>query len=222
MALKENYKDDILDVSQNVKRKYQMENNGDGTVSFTDVTEYTQQGDSFGASDMNATNGKVNTLESDIGEINDNLTDGIGGTTDKFRFGTDGNGNYGYIKKVEGADTFFPFSGEVDGEIYIPTNVVSPTQNIRATSSNRRYILGLYQGNNYYANQSLYDTVNNVWVNITNDILTKIADKFKLTQTFNQLSDISYAMKKDATGFYFTNVSSYYTKAMFIYTDSIS
>jgi hypothetical protein len=74
MALKENYKDDILDTSQNVKRKYQMENNGDGTVSFTDVTEYTQQGDSFGASDMNATNGKVNTLESDIGEINDNLT----------------------------------------------------------------------------------------------------------------------------------------------------
>jgi hypothetical protein len=73
MALKENYKDDILDVSVNTKRKYQMENNGDGTVSFTDVTEYTQQGDSFGASDMNATNGKVNTLESDIGEINDNL-----------------------------------------------------------------------------------------------------------------------------------------------------
>jgi hypothetical protein len=75
MALKENYKDDILDTSQNVKRKYQMENNGDGTVSFTDVTEYTQQGDSFGSGDINATNGKVNTLESDIGEINDNLSE---------------------------------------------------------------------------------------------------------------------------------------------------
>jgi hypothetical protein len=44
-----------------------------------------------------------------VDELNDNLTDGIGGTTDKFRFGTDSNGNYGYIKKVEGADTFFPF-----------------------------------------------------------------------------------------------------------------
>jgi hypothetical protein len=44
-----------------------------------------------------------------VDEINDNLTDGIGGTSDKFRFGTDGNGNYGYIKKVAGADTFFPF-----------------------------------------------------------------------------------------------------------------
>ena len=44
-----------------------------------------------------------------VDEINDNVTDGIGGTTDKFRFGTDGNGNYGYIKEVGGADTFFPF-----------------------------------------------------------------------------------------------------------------
>jgi hypothetical protein len=74
MALKENYKDDILDVSVNTKRKYRMTENPDGTVSFDDETEYTQEGDSFGASDMNATNGKVNTLESDIGEINDNLT----------------------------------------------------------------------------------------------------------------------------------------------------
>ena len=112
MALKENYKDDILDVSVNTKRKYRMTENADGTVSFDDETVYTQEGDSFGASDMNATNGKVNTLETDIGKIDDNLTDGIGGTTDKFRFGTDGNGNYGYIKKVEGADTFFPFSSK--------------------------------------------------------------------------------------------------------------
>ncbi len=37
-----------------------------------------------------------------------NLTDGIGGTTDQFRFGTN-NGVYGYIKKVGGADTFVPF-----------------------------------------------------------------------------------------------------------------
>lgn len=113
MALKENYKDDILDVSVNTKRKYRMTENQDGTVSLDDETVYTQEGDSFGASDMNATNGKVNALETDIGEIDDSLTDGIGGTTDKFRFGTDGNGNYGYIKEVEGADTFFPFSSGI-------------------------------------------------------------------------------------------------------------
>lgn len=74
MALKENYKDDILDVSVNTKRKYRMTENADGTISLDDETVYTQEGDSFGASDMNATNGKVNALETDIGEINDNLT----------------------------------------------------------------------------------------------------------------------------------------------------
>lgn len=62
MALKENYKDDILDTSQNVKRKYQMENNGDGTVSFTDVTEYTQQGDSFGSGAINPIAHAINGL----------------------------------------------------------------------------------------------------------------------------------------------------------------
>lgn len=44
-----------------------------------------------------------------ITQLNSDLTDGIGGTSDTFRFGTD-NGQYGYIKKVGGADTFFPFS----------------------------------------------------------------------------------------------------------------
>ena len=72
--LKTDYKDDILDTSQNTRRKYQMVDNGDGTVSFVDVTEYIQQGDSFGADDTNATNTKVNALESDIDEINDNLS----------------------------------------------------------------------------------------------------------------------------------------------------
>lgn len=66
MALKENYKDDILDVSVNTKRKYRMTENADGTVSLDDETVYTQEGDSFGASDMNATNSKVNTLDANL------------------------------------------------------------------------------------------------------------------------------------------------------------
>ena len=72
--LKTDYKDDVLDTTQNTKRKYQMIDNGDGTVSFEDVTEYIQQGDSFGANDINDTNEEVNALESDIDEINDNLS----------------------------------------------------------------------------------------------------------------------------------------------------
>lgn len=55
-----------------------------------------------------------------IAEEIEGLSDGIGGTTDTFRFGTDGNGEYGYIKKVGGADTFFPFKTK-------HTETVTPT-----------------------------------------------------------------------------------------------
>ena len=65
--LKTTYKDDLLDTSVNEKRKYNMIQNADGTVSFEDVTTYSQIGDSFGAVDINATNEKVN-------EVNSNLT----------------------------------------------------------------------------------------------------------------------------------------------------
>lgn len=57
MALKTDYKDDI---PKTENRRYQMINNSDGTVSFVDVTEYTQVGDTFGAGDINATNESVN------------------------------------------------------------------------------------------------------------------------------------------------------------------
>lgn len=76
MALKENYKDDILDVSVNTKRKYRMTENQDGTVSFDDETVYTQEGDSFGASDMNATNTKVNAIDDSLDGIQFRIVDG--------------------------------------------------------------------------------------------------------------------------------------------------
>lgn len=72
--LKTDYKDDILDTSQNTKRKYAMTENQDNTVSFDDETEYTQEGDNFGAQDINATNAQVNTNTGAIADINDNLT----------------------------------------------------------------------------------------------------------------------------------------------------
>lgn len=62
MALKTDYKDDILDISKNEKRKYNMITNSDGTVSFEDVTEYSQVGDSFGGADINRTNEEVNRI----------------------------------------------------------------------------------------------------------------------------------------------------------------
>lgn len=67
--LRENYKNDILDTSENVNRKYNMVTNPDDTVSLEDVTVYSQEGDTFGASDINATNHVVNILDSAVDNI---------------------------------------------------------------------------------------------------------------------------------------------------------
>ena len=50
MALKEDYKDAVFAGL----RKYKMLDNGDGTVSPVDMTEYETAGDKFGAKDVNA------------------------------------------------------------------------------------------------------------------------------------------------------------------------
>ena len=60
--LKTNYVDDVLDTTKNQLRKYQQIQNDDGTVSFVDVTEYTQLGTSFGAKDINDTNAAINDV----------------------------------------------------------------------------------------------------------------------------------------------------------------
>lgn len=57
--LKTDYVDDIP-ASGVTKRSYTMTENGDGSVSFTDVTDYQTRGDTFGAADINATNVAVN------------------------------------------------------------------------------------------------------------------------------------------------------------------
>jgi hypothetical protein len=94
MALKENYKDDILDVSVNTKRKYRMTENQDGTISLEDETVYTQEGDSFGASDLNAMAHAINNTSSDAehtsydntesGLISDNVQDAIDEVVEEF------------------------------------------------------------------------------------------------------------------------------------------
>ena len=56
MALKEDYKDAVFAGL----RKYKMLDNGDGTVSPVDMTEYETAGDKFGAKDVNAITKMVN------------------------------------------------------------------------------------------------------------------------------------------------------------------
>ncbi len=62
MALKTDYKD----YKYSGSRKYIEVDNGDGTISFTDKTTYSQTGDSFGADDINATNKEVNAVADEM------------------------------------------------------------------------------------------------------------------------------------------------------------
>lgn len=59
MSLKTDYKDAMFDG----QRRYRLIQNEDGTYSLPDATTYTQQGDKFGANDINSTNIEINKLE---------------------------------------------------------------------------------------------------------------------------------------------------------------
>lgn len=56
MALRTDFVDDVFSGD----RKYTMTENGDGTVSFTDETEYSQTGDTYGAAEINEQNAYIN------------------------------------------------------------------------------------------------------------------------------------------------------------------
>ena len=104
--LKTNYVDDVLNTSVNAKRKYNMIQNADGTVSFDDVTAYTQNGDSFGAKDVNDTNTAVN-------ELNENLTafnvDTQTYSTETFKFAKSGED----LGMLDSEGNFMAFGGNM-------------------------------------------------------------------------------------------------------------
>ena len=64
MALKTNYKDDVFEGN----RKYTLTQGGDGKYEIIDSTNYTVQGDTFGANDINATNTAINAIN-DVKEV---------------------------------------------------------------------------------------------------------------------------------------------------------
>ena len=55
-VLKTNYKDDVIDSTQATDRKFAEVDNGDGTNSYNDVTPYSQEGDEYGAEQINYEN----------------------------------------------------------------------------------------------------------------------------------------------------------------------
>ena len=67
MRLPTNYKDDVLDTTQNTKRIYDIKKRSDNSVVQQDIylvdkTAYTQNGDSFGSADLNQICAFINLL----------------------------------------------------------------------------------------------------------------------------------------------------------------
>lgn len=71
--LRTNYKDDVFTGS----RKYHTINNPDGTVSFTDETEYEQNGDTYGAAQINEVNGIINNLDASAYRSTDSVENAL-------------------------------------------------------------------------------------------------------------------------------------------------
>ena len=69
--MKTDWKDDIFE-----RRRFRMENNGDGTVTPIDVTSYSQQGDLFGAKELNEIGTEINTLSKEVADAKKSVSDG--------------------------------------------------------------------------------------------------------------------------------------------------
>lgn len=67
----EKLKDDYKDCSFSGEKKYKITQNTDGTFRIKDVTDYTEEGDEFGSSDVNAINSMINNYVPKIGTCTD-------------------------------------------------------------------------------------------------------------------------------------------------------
>ena len=69
MSLRTDYVNAELNTEVNANTKYEMTENQDGSVSFTDVSVYSVTGDTFGAGDLNATNTEVNRVANEVSKL---------------------------------------------------------------------------------------------------------------------------------------------------------
>lgn len=156
--LKTNYADDVLDTSANLKRKYDMTTNGDGTVSFTDVSVYAKEGDTFGGIDINKTNTQVNANTAALGGIafSYNKVDG-------HFYATDGT----HSKKLGSADgsatTAQVLEGATFGSAQYDDTATGTMPNkgkwISATTGKGNVTIpeGYHSGQGYVSGQGAYD-----------------------------------------------------------------
>lgn len=94
--LSTDFKDDVLDTVANENRKYQMTYNTDGTVSFKDVTKYSQNGSLFGAKEVNEERARINQLNKNLSAVKDHIVE-----SGKVQVGSGGIYNY-YEKYASG------------------------------------------------------------------------------------------------------------------------
>ena len=152
--LKDNYQDDVLDSEKNQLRKYNMIHNDDGTVSFVDATVYSQNGDNFGAKD-------VNDIVARIGEVSkaENI-------------------DYDGEKSVKGAidECVRTLGYTVTSKNYLPNNSVSTgiftVNNDKTVTVNGKgtidpwtniYFMGNYVNNDYKEIKGLEDGVDYIY-----------------------------------------------------------
>lgn len=60
MALRTDYKNDVLNTAVNTERQFEEVTNPNGTKSYRDVTDYSQVGDNFDADLVNSQNAEIN------------------------------------------------------------------------------------------------------------------------------------------------------------------
>ena len=140
------YKDQLLDSSVNTKRKYDLV---DGTgkvvaenVTFEDKTVYTQDGDTFGAAE-------VNKIHSELNGLNESLKWKLGGSATGKEAITLASSFEELLVIVKIATTHFTFS--------IPRLILDETDKLFSDG------YGLYVDNtNYLGQVRIYASINNV------------------------------------------------------------
>lgn len=126
-TLPTNFKDDILNASMNGKRRYNLIQNSDGTVSLEDASTYDQVGSEYGAGQVNAVNKAVNE-SADAGKIIDDVDDISAVTKEGYIAGAlalkEVNNSLNKVKTYVGSDGKLHFTDASGADSVLPfTNV---------------------------------------------------------------------------------------------------
>lgn len=144
--------------------------------------------------------------------FNNDLGDNLGDTSDTFKFSTDGNGNYGYVKKVGGADTFIPFKKGEFEETTLWINS-SPTSTFSSTNT---IILSQDITDFDYISFYIYTTTSNTI--LTRTIMS--VEDFRKTNNEEDKPRLSCSTSK--TGGYATRAFVYDSKTIIYPTNAYS